>query len=45
MVDFRGRWINDEDEYEDEEDEDEELDRQMEDFDPVGFSRLSFSFI
>lgn len=45
MVDFRGRWINDDDEYDDEEDEDEELDRQMEDFDPVGFFLLSFSFL
>ncbi|KAF8974501.1 casein kinase II regulatory subunit-domain-containing protein [Flammula alnicola] len=32
MVDWRGRWINEDDEYDDEEEEDE--DRQMEDFDP-----------
>ena len=32
MVDWRGRWINDDEEYDDEE---EEEDRQMEDFDPV----------
>jgi len=31
MVDWRGRWIDDEEEYEEEEEED----RQMEDFDPV----------
>ena len=30
-VDWRGRWINDGEEY----DEDEDEDRQMEDFDPV----------
>ena len=36
MVDWRGRWIDDEGEYEEEEEEEE--DRQMEDFDPV--SRL-----
>ncbi|KAF9534264.1 casein kinase II, regulatory subunit [Crepidotus variabilis] len=36
MVDWRGRWINEEDEYDDDEEEEEE-DRQMEDFDPVGF--------
>ena len=35
MVDCRGRWINDEEEYDD--DEEEEPDRQMEDFDPVCF--------
>jgi casein kinase II subunit beta len=34
MVDFRGRWINDDDEYDDDEEEEEEQDRQMEDFDP-----------
>lgn len=34
MVDWRGRWIDDE-EYDDEE-EVEEDDRQMEDFDAVG---------
>jgi casein kinase II subunit beta len=34
MVDWRGRWINEDDEY-DEEEEEEEEDRQMEDFDPV----------
>jgi casein kinase II subunit beta len=36
MVDWRGRWINEDDEY-DEEEEEEEEDRQMEDFDPVRF--------
>ena len=36
-VDWRGRWINEDDEYDDEEEEEEE-DRQMEDFDPVGLS-------
>ena len=36
LVDWRGRWIDDEDEY-DEEDEEAEEDRQMEDFDPVRF--------
>jgi len=35
MVDWRGRWIDEDDEYDSEEDEEEE-DRQMEDFDPVG---------
>jgi casein kinase II subunit beta len=34
LVDWRGRWIDEDDEY-DEEDDDEEDDRQMEDFDPV----------
>ncbi|EGO01950.1 hypothetical protein SERLA73DRAFT_85996 [Serpula lacrymans var. lacrymans S7.3] len=35
MVDWRGRWIDEEDDYEDEdEDEEDEDDRQMEDFDP-----------
>jgi len=33
MVDWRGRWINEDEEYDDEEEEEE--DRQMEDFDPV----------
>lgn len=33
MVDYRGRWLDEDDEY-DSEDEDED-DRQMEDFDPV----------
>jgi len=32
-VDWRGRWINEDDEYDDSEEEEEE-DRQMEDFDP-----------
>ena len=32
MVDWRGRWIDDDEEYDEEE---EEEDRQMEDFDPV----------
>lgn len=31
MVDWKGRWIDDDEEY----DEDEDEDRQMEDFDPV----------
>jgi casein kinase II subunit beta len=35
MVDWRGRWIDDEEEYDEEE---EEEDRQMEDFDPVSIS-------
>ena len=35
MVDWRGRWIDDEEEYEEEEEED----RQMEDFDPVSVAR------
>ncbi|KAF5322920.1 hypothetical protein D9619_000884 [Psilocybe cf. subviscida] len=35
MVDYRGRWINDDEEYDDEEEELDE-DRQMEDFDPDG---------
>ncbi|TFK43472.1 casein kinase II regulatory subunit-domain-containing protein [Crucibulum laeve] len=35
MVDWRGRWIDEDDEY-DEEEEEEEEDRQMEDFDPEG---------
>ena len=34
MVDWRGRWISEDDEYDDDEEEEEE-DRQMEDFDPV----------
>lgn len=34
MVDWRGRWIDDE-EYGDVVDEEEEGDKQMEDFDPV----------
>jgi len=33
MVDWRGRWINEDDGYDDD-DEEEEEDRQMEDFDP-----------
>ncbi|KAI0053011.1 hypothetical protein FA95DRAFT_1601368 [Auriscalpium vulgare] len=33
-VDWRGRWIDDEDEFDDEEDGEAEEDRQMEDFDP-----------
>jgi casein kinase II subunit beta len=35
MVDWRGRWIDEDDEYDEEDDEDDEEDRQMEDFDPV----------
>jgi casein kinase II subunit beta len=34
MVDWRGRWINEDDEYDDD-DEPEDGDRRMEDFDPV----------
>jgi casein kinase II subunit beta len=34
LVDWRGRWIDEDDEYDEDEDEDED-DRQMEDFDPV----------
>jgi len=34
LVDWRGRWIDEDDEYDEEEEEDEEEDRQMEDFDP-----------
>lgn len=34
MVDWRGRWIDDE-EYGDVDEEEEEADKQMEDFDPV----------
>ncbi|KAL0576911.1 casein kinase 2 regulatory subunit [Marasmius crinis-equi] len=33
MVDWRGRWIDEDDEYDDDEEEEEE-DRRMEDFDP-----------
>lgn len=33
LVDWRGRWIDDDDDQYDDRDEDE--DRQMEDFDPV----------
>jgi casein kinase II subunit beta len=33
MVDWRGRWIDDE-EYGDVDDVDDEVDKQMEDFDP-----------
>ena len=38
MVDWRGRWIDDEEEYDEEE---EEEDRQMEDFDPVSISVMT----
>ncbi|KAF8165285.1 casein kinase II regulatory subunit-domain-containing protein [Crassisporium funariophilum] len=34
MVDWRGRWINEDEDYDEDEEEDDE-DRQMEDFDPV----------
>lgn len=34
LVDWRGRWVDEDDDYDDE-DEDEGEDRQMEDFDPV----------
>lgn len=34
MVDWRGRWIDDE-EYGDIDDDGDEVDKQMEDFDPV----------
>lgn len=39
-VDYRGRWIDEDDEYDDE-DEGELGDRQMEDFDPVRILRAS----
>lgn len=42
MVDFRGRWINEDEEYDDDEEEEEEPDRQMEDFDPVNFLAYTF---
>lgn len=35
MVDWRGRWIDEDDEYDDDDEEDDDEDRQMEDFDPV----------
>ncbi|KAG7096886.1 hypothetical protein E1B28_004292 [Marasmius oreades] len=35
MVDWRGRWIDEDEEYDDDEEEEEE-DRRMEDFDPDG---------
>jgi len=35
LVDWRGRWIDEDDEYDDEDEDGEEEDRQMEDFDPV----------
>lgn len=34
MVDWKGRWLDDDEEFDDEMEEDEE-DRPMEDFDPV----------
>lgn len=34
LVDWRGRWIDEDDEYDEDEDEDDG-DKQMEDFDPV----------
>jgi casein kinase II subunit beta len=34
MVDWKGRWLDDDEDYDDEMEEDED-DRQMEDFDPV----------
>ena len=37
MVDWRGRWIDEDDEYDDDEEDDDE-DRQMEDFDPVNLN-------
>jgi casein kinase II subunit beta len=40
MVDWRGRWIDEDDEYDDTEEEEEE-DRRMEDFDPVRVGDLS----
>ena len=40
MVDWRGRWIDEDDEYDDTEEEEEE-DRRMEDFDPVSTFRGS----
>ena len=36
-VDWKGRWIDDEDDLYDDEDDDVEEDRQMEDFDPVSY--------
>lgn len=38
QVDWRGRWIDEDDEYDDEEEDDED-DRQMEDFDPVSLKQ------
>jgi casein kinase II subunit beta len=40
LVDWRGRWVDDDDDddYDDGEDELEYEDKQMEDFDPVSFS-------
>jgi casein kinase II subunit beta len=35
LIDWRGRWIDEDDGYDDEEEEEEEEDRRMEDFDPV----------
>lgn len=36
LVDWRGRWLDEDDEYDDEEgEEQEEEDRRMEEFDPV----------
>ena len=40
MVDWRGRWIDDE-EYGDVDDDDDEVDKQMEDFDPVRLFGIS----
>jgi casein kinase II subunit beta len=40
-VDWRGRWINEDDEYDDDVEEEEE-DRQMEDFDPVRLFYMIF---
>jgi len=44
MVDYRGRWINDDEEYDDDEEEIDE-DRQMEDFDPVSSHLSIHSFL
>ncbi|KZP32986.1 hypothetical protein FIBSPDRAFT_671720, partial [Athelia psychrophila] len=38
MVDWRGRWLDEEDEYDEEEEEGESEDRRMEEFDPVCLS-------
>lgn len=35
LVDWRGRWIDEDDDYDDEEEGEEDEDRRMEDFDPV----------
>lgn len=42
-VDWRGRWIIDDDDDQYDDDEGEMEDRQMEDFDPVSFLRVEFT--